>query len=125
MAEFDNREFYIGYNGHPRFEVNKIITDDIIRIIVQKYEMIIFTNKGEILGDPNFGADLLRLLYETKISASAVRSIIVQQINEYISEIRNINYQLEVRFEQDPERYQDVMIVEFTIADYEIFALIS
>lgn len=124
MAEFDFRDHYIGYPGHPRFVVNKIITDDIIRAIVQKYEMILFTNKGEVFGDPNFGGDLEKLLYETRISAPAVRNIIIEQINEYIPEIRNINYKLDVKFEEDPERYQDVMVVEFTIADFEVFAII-
>ena len=125
MAEFDFRDFYIGYEGHPKFTVNKIITDDLIRVIIQKYEMLIFTNKGELLGDPNFGADLERLLYETKISAPAVRSIIIDQINEYIPELKDVNYELDVTFEEDPERYQDVMVVEFKLADYEVYALID
>ena len=85
MAEFDFRDLYIGYEGHPRFTINKIITDDIIRVIVQKYEMIIFTNKGELFGDPNFGADLTRLLFETKISAEAVKANIIALINRYIN----------------------------------------
>ena len=125
MAEFDFRDFYIGYEGHPKFKVNRIITDDIIRVIIQKFEMILFTNKGELLGDPDFGGDLIKYLYETKISADSVRSIIIQQINDYISEIRNINYQLSVRFEQDPENFQDVMIIEFTLSEYEVIAIIS
>ncbi len=125
MAEFDFRELYIGYKGHPRFTINKIIVDDIIRVIVQKYEMILFTNKGELLGDPDFGCDLERLLFETKISAFAVKKIIKEQIAEYITELTNINYSLEVKFEEDPENYQDVMIINFTVADYEVVAIIS
>jgi hypothetical protein len=125
MAEFDFRDIYIGYKGHPRFMINKIITDDIIRVIVQKYEMILFTNKGELFGDPNFGADLTKLLYETKISAESVKNKISSQINDYISELKKTNYKLEVHFEQDPENYQDIMVVDFTLADYEIKALIT
>jgi hypothetical protein len=124
MAEFDFRDFYIGYETHPRFQVNKIVTDDLIRVIIQKFETIIFTNKGDLLGDPNFGGDLERLLYETKISASAVRSLIIDQINLYISELKNINYSLSVRFEEDPENFQDVMIIEFSLVDFEVFAII-
>jgi phage baseplate assembly protein W len=125
MAEFDFRDLYIGYEGHPRFTINKIITDDAIRVIVQKYEMIIFTNKGELLGDPDFGADLTKLLFETKISAEAVKSNIIDQINQYINELQGTSYTLEVHFEQDPENYQDVMIIDFTLADYEVKAIIS
>jgi hypothetical protein len=125
MAEFDFRDFYIGYKSHPRFTINKIIVDDIIRVIVQKYEMILFTNKGELLGDPDFGCDLEKLLFETKISAYAVKQIINQQIGSYITELINTNYTLDVTFEEDPENYQDVMIVKFTITDYEVVAIIS
>lgn len=124
MAEFDFRDIYIGYEGHPKFEINRIIVDDAVRVIVQKYEMILFTNKGELLGDPNFGCDLPRLLHQTKISAFAVRNIINEQIKEYIPEITNISYALEVLFQQDPENYQDIMIINFGISDYEVNAII-
>lgn len=125
MSEFDFKDIYIGYKGHPRFTINKIIVDDIIRVIVQKYEMILFTNKGELLGDPDFGCDIQNLLHQTKISSYAVKNLIINQINKYIPELSNVNYSLEVVFEQDPENYQDVMIINFTIADYEINAIIS
>jgi hypothetical protein len=125
MPEFDFRDHYIGYTGHPRFTINKIIVDDIIRVIVQKYEMIIFTNKGDLLGDPDFGADLQKLLFQTKISAQAVKTLITRQIDTYIPELNGTNYGLEVSFEQDPENYQDVMVIDFTLADYEVNAIIT
>jgi hypothetical protein len=122
--ELDFKDFYIGYENHPRFTVNKIIVDDLVRIIIQKYEMIIFTNKGEVYGDNNFGADLLRLLYETKISSDSVKSIIIEQINNYIPELSGFNYTLEVEFKNDPERHQDVMIIDFKFSGYEVNAVI-
>jgi phage baseplate assembly protein W len=125
MAEFDFRDFYIGYESHPRFTINKIIVDDLVRVIVQKYEMIIFTNKGELYGDPNFGCDLTKLLFETKISAEGVKGIITNQINEYIPELSLTNYTLDVEFREDPERYQDVMIIDLRFAGYEVNAVIS
>jgi len=124
MAEFDFKDYYIGYNGHPRFIVNKIVEDDIIRTIIQKYEMILFTNKGEILGDPNFGCDLQRLLFQTKVSSLGVQKIINQQISDYIPELLNTNYQLDIQFFQDPENYQDILQINFQLADYEVNAFI-
>ena len=124
MAEFDFKDHYIGYLGHPRFTINKIIEDDVVRVIIQKYEMILFTNKGELLGDPNFGCDLPKLLFQTRVSAQGVKKIIKQQIDAYIPELSTTNYQLEVSFFQDPENYQDVMQIDFTLADYEVNAII-
>lgn len=125
MAEFDFRDLYIGYEGHPRFQVNQIITDDAIRVIVQKYEMILFTNKGEVLGDPDFGCDLVKLLHQTQISAQAVKKIIIDQIDTYINELQGTDYTLEVSFQEDPENYQDVMVIDFQIADYQVYAVIN
>lgn len=125
MAEFDFRDLYIGYEGHPRFQVNQIITDDAIRVIVQKYEMILFTNKGEVLGDPDFGCDLVKLLHQTQISAQAVKKIIIDQIETYINELQGTDYTLEVSFQEDPENYQDVMVIDFQIADYQVYAVIN
>lgn len=125
MAELDFKDHYIGYNGHPRFIVNKIIEDDVIRVIVQKYEMILFTNKGELLGDPNFGCDLPKILFQTRISSQNVKRIIQRQIEEYISEISNTTYQLDVNIVNDPERFQEVMIIDFKISDIVVNAFIS
>jgi hypothetical protein len=124
MKPPDFKDHYIGYLGHPRFIVNKIIEDDIIRVIIQKYEMLLFTNKGELLGDSNFGCDLQRLLFETRIAKSGVRTIIIDQINEYIPEIQNVNYIIDVEFSTDPENFQEVMEINFTIADYEVYSFI-
>lgn len=124
MAEFDFRDMYIGYEGHPRFQVNRIITDDAVRVIIQKYEMVLLTNKGEVLGDPDFGCDIVILLHETRVSAKAVRSIISDQISKYIPELDGTTYELDVTFQQDPERYQDVMVINFKIKDYEVEAVI-
>ena len=115
-------DFYIGYPGHPNFRSLELIEDDIVRVIVQKYEVIIFTNKGDLLGDPDFGADLTRLLHETRLSAESIESDIRSQISKYIKEIDEIEHNVTVDFFEDPERYQEYMVVNFTIAGYEVYA---
>jgi hypothetical protein len=125
MKEPDFKDHYIGYLGHPKFIVNKIIEDDVIRVIIQKYEMLLFTNKGELLGDSNFGCDLQKILFETRIARSGVRTIIIDQINEYIPEIQNTNYIIDVEFSTDPENFQEVMEINFTIADYKVYSFVN
>lgn len=121
----DFKDFYIRYKGHPKYVSGELIEDDVINVIIQKYEMILFTNKGEVLGEPNLGADLILLLNQTKVSSSYVEGIIRDQISRYIPELDTMNYQLEVAFEQDPENYQDIMFIYFKLADYEVFAQIG
>lgn len=121
----DFRDFYISYQGHPRYEVNKLVEDDPINVVLQKYEMLILTNKGDIFGMPEFGCDLIEYLHETILSANVIEEDIKQQINRYIPEALGINYELTVAIYEDPERYQEWMEIIFKIADYEVYAAIS
>ena len=115
-------DFYILGPDDPTYNPNYIVQDDIIKVIIQKYKTILFTNKGDVLGDPNFGADLELLLFETKVSEEFVTTTIVDQINTYIPELISMNYTLQVVFEQDPNNYQDIMYIYFNIADFEVYA---
>jgi hypothetical protein len=125
MAAVDFTDFYILYKDHPRYVPKELIEDEVINVIIQKYEMVLFTNKGEVLGDPNFGANLPELLFQTKVSDTHVRDVINEQISIYIPELLNTNYTLNVVFVQDPENYQDIMFVNLKVADYDVYAQIG
>lgn len=118
-------DFYIEYPTHPSYEPNRLGEDDVIRVIIQKYELILFTNQGEVLGDPNFGGNLEELLFETNVSAEFVKRQLNEQIQIYIPEIINVQYVLDVVFAQDPANYQDIMFINFQIQDYKVFAQIG
>ena len=122
---FDFTDFYIEYPGHPRFNDAQIIEDDVIRVIIQKWEMILFTNRGELFCDPNFGGDLPKYLHETRLSAETIEGQLRGQISDYINELESITYTLKVSFYDDPERYQEWMEVYFQVADYDVYANIS
>ena len=81
---FDFSDFYIQYEGVPKYNSAELVEDDLIRVIIQKYQLILFTIKGEVLGDPDFGANLDELLYETTVSEAFVRDIIQDQLQTYV-----------------------------------------
>jgi len=122
---FDFTDFYIEYTGHPRFNDSQIIEDDLVKVVVQKWEMMIFTNRGELLCEPNFGGDLPRYLHETRLSAETIEAELRNQVKNYIPELDSISYQLQVNFYEDPERYQEYMEILFQIADYNVYAVIT
>lgn len=119
---FDYTDFFIVSETDPSYTEGQLIEDDIISVILQKYKMILFTIKGDVLGEPNFGADLELLLYQTKVSGEYVENQIHKQISDYIPELLNMNYTLKVVFTQDVERYYDIMYIYFKISDYEVYA---
>jgi hypothetical protein len=122
---FDFTDFYIIYPGHPRFNDLQIIEDDVIRVIIQKWEVMIFTNRGELFCDPEFGGDLLKYLNETRLSAETIEGELRSQVRLYIPELESVNFTLQVNIFEDPERYQEYMEVNLQIADYEVLAIVS
>jgi len=125
MANFNFSDFYLGYPGHPRFVDKELIEDDVIRVIVQKWEMILFTNKGEVFFDTEFGGDLPFYLHQTRLASDTIESDLKQQIGSYIPEINGIDYILRVSFFEDTERYQEYMEVFFQIRDLDVYLVIG
>jgi len=125
MTSVDFKDLYIKYPGDPSYRSGILVEDDVINVIIQKYEIIIFTNKGEVIGDPNLGCDLEFLLYQTKVSENYVKSIINQQISIYIPELLSMNYSLQVIFTQDSYNFQDIMFIYLQLGDHEVYAQIG
>lgn len=117
-------DFYICYPGHPRYNTTELIEDDVIRVIIQKYEMLLFTNKGDVLGFPDIGCNLEELLHESRVSSDFVEGEIEQQIFTYIPEIAEINFTVDVKFYDDPERYQEWMEINFRLKDYDVYVAV-
>ena len=123
MANFT--DFYLGYPGHPRFRDKALIEDDTIRVIVQKWEMILFTNKGEVFGDLGFGGDLPYYLHQTRLSEKSIEDDLKGQVSAYISELKGVPYMLKVSFFEDPERHQEYMEVFFQVKDLDVYYVVS
>lgn len=125
MADFNFVDFYISYQGNPNFRDFELIEDDILRVIIQKWEMIIFTEKGEVFGEPNLGADLSHYLHETKLSGESIKESLNDQISYFIPELDGIDYMLEVEILEDQESYQEYMEINFVIKDIELYIIVS
>jgi hypothetical protein len=120
MAAIDYVDFYILDPNYNKFNDTELIEDELIRIIIQKYQILVYTSNGDVMGDFNLGTNLLELLYETRLSSESVQEIMEFQIKNYIPEILNTPFKINVTFEQDPSNYQDVMFIDFEIDEYKI-----
>jgi hypothetical protein len=88
--------------------------------------MILFTNKGDVFGDPDFGGDLTLLLHQTKLSAETIKRDLLSQIYTYIPELINndIDFKLELEIFPHPDKFEEYMVIEFTLAGYDVYAKI-
>lgn len=114
----DIRDFYITWNGHPKYKEGEIIVEDPVRIIINKMEMCLFTNKGEYIGDADFGCNLTLYLWDTSVSAEFIKGVIVQQFDKYIPELKSYSHTINVYIMEGELR--DIMVIDSTINDYAI-----
>lgn len=114
----DVKDFVIRYKSHPKYQSDRIIEDDEIEVIIQKLEMILFTNKGEVLGDVNFGVSLEYYLWQTRVTSSSLKNKIEEQISLYIPELNSLGYDLTVDLFEGTVR--DILYLNFIIKGYNI-----
>jgi len=118
MALKDVKDFVIRYPGHPKYDPNRIIEDDEVEVIVQKLEMLLFTNKGEVLGDLNIGINLEYYLWQTNVTTGNLKNLVEEQISTYIPELINIGYDFSLDLYQGTVR--DILNLNFIIKGYNI-----
>lgn len=118
MALKNVKDLVIRYPGHPKYEPGRIIEDDEVEVIVQKLEMILFTNKGEVLGDTNIGVNLEYYLWQTRVTTGSLKSKVIEQINTYIPELNDLGYQFDLYLYEGTVR--DILYLNFVIKGYNI-----
>ena len=114
----DVKDINLRWPGHPKYIVNKPIEDDVVEVLVQKLEMVLFTRNQEVYGDQNFGANLEYYLWSTSLSNQNLKDEITDQINTYIPELNTVGYTLNLQLYTGIVR--DIMVLNFTILGYNI-----
>jgi hypothetical protein len=118
MALNDVKDFVIRYSGHPKYEPRRVVEDDDVEVIVQKLEMILFTNKGEVLGDTEIGCNLEYYLWQTRVTTGNLKSKVEEQIYTYIPELYDLGYTFDLRLYEGTLR--DILYLDFVIKGYNI-----
>ena len=118
MALKDVKDLVIRYDGHPKYEKNRIVEDDEIEVIVQKLEMILFTNKGEVLGDIEIGCNLEYYLWKTRVTTGTLKSKVEEQIASYIPELSALGYLFNIDLYEGTLR--DILYLNFVVKGYNV-----
>ena len=67
------REIYNKDPEDPNYKEDQLEVTDPLEACVGKIKMMIFTRRGEVLGDPSFGLDLESLIYDMNLSEASVK----------------------------------------------------
>ena len=119
----DFRTFQIRFPGHPKYQDDVVVVDDPIIHILQKMELLIFTNKGDLIADMNFGCNLEELIWQTGVSGEYIQSIVTEQFNTYIPELNQTDWSISVDFFEYDSQY--IAIINIVVNGIEITAIFS
>jgi len=76
-------ELYIKTLGDPNFNPREPHIKNEVNQLIAQIETILFTNKGEVLGDVDFGCSLNDMIYELNANEFAIKNEIDKQISTY------------------------------------------
>ena len=82
------RDFYLRSSSDPAFRPNQLEVYDDLESLLQQIKMILFTQKGEVLGEPNFGLDVEKYLFEFSVDPFSLTREAAAQINTYVGETK-------------------------------------
>lgn len=113
-------DFVIRKRGHNRYVESKIVEDELLEVILQKLEMVLFTTRGDTMGTAGFfmGGDLEYMLWSTELPNNIMEARIKEQVNTYVPELPAIGYTMDMKLYEGT--MYDVMKLEFTINGYNI-----
>jgi hypothetical protein len=106
-------EFYIKNIEDPSFNFNTLQIDEELGMLLTQIEMCLFTKKGDVLGDVNFGANLEDYVYSFMFNDSMLKNVISQQFNDYIPLAKKYNTTVNVDFLSQTER--NVVFIDITV----------
>ena len=118
MPTADIRDFNIRGKDHPKYSSTRVLEDRTIEFVVQKLENVLFSSKGDVLGDPDFGANLEYYLWSTNVPVGKIENEIRLQIIAYIPELSLYQYSMSVEIYEGTVK--DILQVNIKIKDTSV-----
>ena len=107
------KEIYCRNANDPLYNYNILETSNPLEALLTKLRMIIFTNRGEVLGVPDLGLSLNELLFEFNANTYQIQKDFYAQVAKYVPESSNFNIDIQVNFV--PGTVRDICYIDIYI----------
>lgn len=112
-------EFYVRSLTDPNFKPNKLQQDDDISLLLTQLETILFTTRGSVLSDLDFGCNLESYVYELRYNDYLIKNAINAQINKYVPLAKKYPVTVDVDITTEVDRH--VLFVDVRVdSKYQI-----
>jgi len=117
-------EFYVKAPGDPNFDPTSIHSESEIAMLITQLETVLFTNKGEVLGEPGFGANLEHLIYALNYNEGTILAELERQIDLFVPLAKKYGTDVSVSFYKGTVR--DIAQIDITIdSKYQVGVYIN
>jgi len=117
-------DVYLKIPEDPNYDPTQIEIEDDLFNFVQYIEMILTTNRGEVFGAPELGANLESYLWNQHITAGTIKSEINRQIFQMCP-----NLSARIAFEVDVQFFKgditDYILVDIIIEGEKVLGIVS
>tara|TARA_B000000441_G_C21734079_1_gene348518 strand:- start:1101 stop:1457 length:357 start_codon:yes stop_codon:yes gene_type:complete len=105
-------ELYIKTIGDPNYNSREVHCSNEIKQLMTQIETVLFTRKCDVMGEPQFGANLEDLIYEFQFNEYDLKREINEQITTYCPLAEKYNTNVEVSFYRGEVRDQAQIDIE-------------
>lgn len=95
------RDFYTRTEDDPKYKKGILENNDSLEETIAQIKMTLLTNKGEVLGEPNFGIEVNKYLFDFDVDPFKLSSDAASQVSNYVTGSKNYNIKVK------PSRYTD------------------
>lgn len=105
----------------PKYKKGLLHTDNEIEILIGMIKQCLLTTPGEVLGDPYFGLDLERLIYDFEVDQITLENAIRMHLLAYVPLIFKYDVDFKVGFFKGEIR--DACVIDFAIKNNPILGI--
>lgn len=111
------RDFYIRTEDDLKYLADRVEVNDELESAIQQVKMTLFTKKGEVLGEPDFGIELNNYLFEYSIDPNRLSKDATAQINKYVAESRKRQITVSPSLYPDEKSNRDIFVLLINIPE--------
>lgn len=116
------RDIYMRDLSDPNYKEGILEVSDQIEMLIAELKMMLYTNRGEVLGAPDFGANLEEMLFNFGLNEFSIKQMLRDQTAKFIPRAMNYNVEFDVKFAQGTVR--DICLIDVSINSQPAFGVI-
>jgi hypothetical protein len=111
------RDFYLRQTNDPAFRPGQLEVYDDLESMLQQIRMVLFTQKGEVLGEPEFGVDVEKYLFEFSVDPFSLTKEAASQINTYVGETKKRPITVKPATYSDDRANRDIFVLLISVPE--------